>query len=148
MIALVVGELLALMGIMGIVTDLINEALVILFGKSNIQNLWITIFLIICLYILLWNGQYKLFEKILIVFVILMGLSFLVVFFLVKPSVNEILSGLIPAIPNKVGAYSLVAAIAGTTCSAAVFIMRSTVVAEKGWKIDQLKIEKKDSSYL
>jgi manganese transport protein len=39
----------------------------------------------------------------------------------------------------------LVAAIAGTTCSAAVFIMRSTVVAEKGWGIKNLKEEKKDA---
>jgi manganese transport protein len=40
----------------------------------------------------------------------------------------------------------LIAAIAGTTCSAAVFIMRSTVVAEKGWTIKNLKQEKRDSA--
>ena len=39
----------------------------------------------------------------------------------------------------------LVAAIAGTTCSAAVFIMRSTVVAEKGWTTDHLKNERRDA---
>ncbi|GAJ18118.1 unnamed protein product, partial [marine sediment metagenome] len=38
-------------------------------------------------------------------------------------------------------------AMAGTTCSAAVFIMRSTVVAEKGWTINNLKDEKKTLRY-
>ncbi len=34
---------------------------------------------------------------------------------------------------------------AGTTCSAAVFIIRSTVVSEKGWNITNLKHEKRDA---
>jgi Mn2+/Fe2+ NRAMP family transporter len=53
--------------------------------------------------------------------------------------------GLVPSIPDTPGAFGLVAAIAGTTCSAAVFIMRSTVVAEKGWNISNLKNEKRDA---
>ena len=76
---------------------------------------------------------------------ILMGLSFLVVFFLVEPDFTAIAAGLVPGIPKTPGAMGLVAAIAGTTCSAAVFIMRSTVVAEKGWTVDNLKTEKKDA---
>ncbi len=64
---------------------------------------------------------------------------------MVKPSFPAIASGLIPGIPNTPGAFGLVAAIAGTTCSAAVFIMRSTVVAEKGWNINNLKDEKRDA---
>jgi hypothetical protein len=34
---------------------------------------------------------------------------------------------------------------AGTTCSAAVFIIRSIVVSEKGWNTPQLNTEKKDA---
>ena len=70
---------------------------------------------------------------------------FLVVFFMVKPSFSALTEGIVPSIPNTPGAFGLIAAIAGTTCSAAVFIMRSTVVAEKGWGINDLKTEKKDS---
>jgi Mn2+/Fe2+ NRAMP family transporter len=33
----------------------------------------------------------------------------------------------------------------GTTCSAAVFIVRSIVVSEKGWDVSNLKTEKKDA---
>jgi Mn2+/Fe2+ NRAMP family transporter len=83
------------------------------------------------------------FDKVLTVFVIFMGCRFSCVF----------MSGLIsrPLLADwfghsdTPGAFGLVAAIAGTTCSAAVFIMRSTVVAEKGWNITNLKDEKKDA---
>ncbi|MEA1878345.1 MAG: Nramp family divalent metal transporter [Bacteroidota bacterium] len=146
MIALIIGEILALMGIFGIVSDLTSEATVILFGGNAFSTFWITVILILILYGILWKGKYKSFEKILIFFVILMALSFILVFFMVKPSMSAIVNGLVPRIPNNSGAFRLIAAIAGTTCSAAVFIMRSTVVKEKGWNIKHLKNEKRDSA--
>lgn len=146
LIALIIGEVLALMGIFGIVTDLIQEASKILFGGPGFSTLTITAVLVVALYALLWIGKYQIFEKFLIVLVILMGLSFITVFFMVKPSISSITSGLIPSIPKTPGSFRLIAAIAGTTCSAAVFIMRSTVVAEKGWTIKNLKQEKRDSA--
>ncbi len=146
LIALVVGELLALMGIFGIVTDLIQEASILLFGGSGLNTLVSTTVLVVSLYALLWIGKYQVFEKLLIILVILMGLSFIIVFFMVKPSFSAIAGGLVPSIPKSEGTLRLIAAITGTTCSAAVFIMRSTVVAEKGWTIKNLKLEKKDSA--
>jgi Mn2+/Fe2+ NRAMP family transporter len=142
MVALIIGELLALMGIMGIIADLTQEGIRMATGVS-VNTFWIILVAAIVLYLLLWYGRYTSFEKVLIFFVILMGLSFLVVFVLVKPSIVTIAEGLIPRIPDK--NFGLIAAIAGTTCSAAVFIMRSTVVAEKGWTIKDLKTEKRDS---
>jgi len=146
LIALVIGELLALMGIFGIVTDLIKEASRLLFGGPGWNTLTITMVLVIGLYALLWIGKYQVFEKFLIILVILMGLSFIIVFFMVKPSFSSIAGGLVPSIPKTDGTLRLIAAITGTTCSAAVFIMRSTVVAEKGWTIKNLKLEKRDSA--
>jgi Mn2+/Fe2+ NRAMP family transporter len=143
--ALIIGELLALMGIMGIISDLLKEGSRLIFGGPGFSTFWITFILIIGLYMLLWYGRYQIFEKILIVFVILMGICFMVVFFMVKPSLAVIAKGLIPGVPKVPGAMALVAAMAGTTCSAAVFIMRSTVVAEKGWTVNNLKGEKKDA---
>ena len=145
MAALVIGELLSLMGIMGIVSDLLKEGSRLTFGGTGVSNVWIILVLVIGLYALLWYGRYQVFEKILTVFVILMGICFVVVFFMVKPSFSAIVSGLVPRIPKQPGAFGLVAAMAGTTCSAAVFIIRSTVVAEKGWTINNLKDEKKDA---
>ncbi len=144
LVALITGELLAIMGVMGIVTDLIIEG-IRLMDWGSADPFWITLIIVIGLYILLWNGRYKIFEKLLTFFVILMGLCFILVFFLVKPDFGAIAMGMVPRIPQEDGALQLIAAMAGTTCSAAVFIVRSTVVAEKGWTIDHLKNEKKDA---
>ena len=146
MIALIIGELLALMGIFGIVSELIQEGWRLIAPSSTPATVWITLVLVVFLYALLWVGRYQSFEKVLIFFVILMGLSFITVFFMVQPDVSEIVTGLVPGIPQKEGSFRLIAAIAGTTCSAAVFIMRSTVVAEKGWGITHLGEEKRDAA--
>jgi Mn2+/Fe2+ NRAMP family transporter len=144
MIALITGELLAVIGLMGIAADMLNEGLRITLGLS-VAPVWIIVTIVIALYALLWYGRYRTFEKVLLGFVILLGLSFILVFILVKPNVMEIVKGLIPSIPDK--NLGLIAAIAGTTCSAAIFVMRSTVVAEKGWGINDLKTEKRDSLF-
>lgn len=145
LIALIFGEILALMGIMGIVSELLQEGSRLILGGTGFSTLWITTVLVIGLYYLLWHGQYKFFEKVLTVFVIFMAVCFIIVFFMVKPNIGAIVSGLVPRIPSTPGALVLIAAMAGTTCSAAVFIVRSTVVAEKGWTIDHLETERKDA---
>jgi len=145
LLALVIGEFLALTGLMGIVADLMQEGLRLLFNDTIIHQGWIIFFFAVLSYILVWFGKYKTFEKVLTFFVLLMGLSFILVFFMVRPGFSAVAQGLIPRIPDTPGAFGLVAAIAGTTCSAAVFIMRSTVVAEKGWTIRNLKDEKRDA---
>ncbi|NBC65492.1 MAG: hypothetical protein GVY07_07555 [Bacteroidetes bacterium] len=147
MIALIMGELLALMGIMGIVSELVQEGIRLVSTGQNlfVDTFWIILVISVLIFILLWKGQYKLFEKILTVFVILMVFCFVAVLFMVVPSFSAIAEGMVPGIPDTQGANRLVAAMAGTTCSAAVFIIRSTVVAEKGWGIQHLKHEKKDA---
>jgi len=149
LIALMVGEIMALMGIMGIVSDLLSEGTRLVFHReTGFSTFWITFILAIGLYALLWWGKYPLFEKFLTFFVILMGLCFLVVFFMVKPDLGVIVKGIVPKVPSPKGdqsAFLLIAGIAGTTCSAAVFVMRSIVVSEKGWGIDNLKAEKRDA---
>jgi len=130
---------------MGIVAELLQEGIKILTGGETVSTLWIILVIVPLMYLLLWFGAYKQFEKVLTVFVILMGLSFIVVFFMLKPDMAEIIRGMVPSVPDKPGALGLIAAMAGTTCSAAVFIVRSTVVAEKGWNITNLKNEKRDA---
>jgi Mn2+/Fe2+ NRAMP family transporter len=144
-IALVIGEILALIGISGIVTELLQEGSRLLFGGTGFNTFWITAVMIAALYTLFWYGRYDLFEKVLTVFVILMALSFVVVFFMVRPNLTVVLEGLIPRIPTTPGAFGLIAAMAGTTISAAVFVIRSIVVAEKGWTVDDLAQEKRDA---
>ena len=144
-LVLIIGELLALMGVMGIVADLVQEGVRLAYNGLVVQRVYIILFFVIILTFFLWFGRYKVFEKVLTVLVILMGLSFVVVFIMVRPDMADILSGMVPSIPDTPGALGLIAAITGTTCSAAVFVMRSTVVAEKGWGINDLKKEKTDA---
>lgn len=145
MVALIIGELFALIGIMGIVADLVQEGIRLLTDGTMIKTGWIILTIVVIMAFLFWNGRYKVFEKVLTIFVLIMVSCFFVVFFMVSPSLSSIFAGVVPTIPDVPGAFGLVAAMAGTTCSAAVFIVRSTVVSEKGWTIDNLKDEKKDA---
>ncbi len=138
-IALCIGELTALAGVTGIVTDLIREWTSYAFGGEGLSPLTSALIIIIGCFALLWNGSYKVFEKFLTVLVLVMGASFLLTMFLVVPQPAELLAGLVPAIPDDPQAFLIVAGIAGTTCSAMVFIMRSVVVAEKGWSKKDLR---------
>jgi manganese transport protein len=147
MIALILGELVSLMGVMGIVAELVQEGIRLASADQSllIHTGWIISLFSAMIFLVLWFGKYKIFEKILTVFVILMVFCFVAVFFMVSPSYTAILAGMIPGIPDTPGAYRLVAAMAGTTCSAAVFVIRSTVVLEKGWGEDDLEHEKRDA---
>lgn len=138
-VALIIGELTALAGVSSIVTDLIREWTSYAFGGEGLSTLISTIVIIIGCFALLWNGRYQMFEKFLTVLVMVMGASFLLTMFLVVPKPAELLAGLVPGIPDDPDAFLIVAGIAGTTCSAMVFIMRSIVVAEKGWTKKDLK---------
>jgi manganese transport protein len=144
LVSLIIGELLALIAISGIVVELIQEGFR-LFAGEEVNKSIIGMILIGCMGVLFWVGNYKAFEKILIFFVSLMVVTFVIVFFMIKPNIGDIAQGLVPAIPQQGGTLMIMAAMAGTTISAAVFIVRSTVVAEKGWNIDQLKNEKTDA---
>jgi len=144
-IALIVGELLAIMGVMGIVADLVQEGIRLALDGLAVSRFWIILFLSILMYLLISYGRYQVFEKVLTALVVLVGISFIVVFIMVKPDILAIVQGMVPSIPETPGALGLIAAITGTTCSAAVFIMRSVVVAEKGWSVNDLQTEKRDA---
>ena len=142
------GEFVGIAGIMGIVSNIIKEWTALLFDSQGINPLTTAVAIAIGSLIVIWNGRYTKFEKFLIFFVVLMGISFIMSLFIVKnPSL--IFSTLKPTIPedngNSASALLLIASIAGTTAGAILYVMRSTVVAEKGWKIDNLKQAKKDA---
>lgn len=145
LISLIIGELLALIGISGVVVELIQEGFRLVGTGLQVDRTIIGVVLMIAMAFLFWFGNYKVFEKVLIFFVAIMVITFMIVLIMIKPNLNEILAGLVPVIPKKDGTLLIMAAMAGTTISAAVFVVRSTVVAEKGWNIDQLKQEKIDA---
>lgn len=148
-IAVAFGQWNSLMGILGISSNIIYEILVLNFaGLSGYeyQTVLITaIIIILVFYLLLLVGRYTFFEKILVLFVTLMGLSFLLSLFFVQPLPLDVVKGILPTIPDVAGGKMLVAAFVGTTMASATFLSRPLFVKGKGWTIENLDQQKKDS---
>ena len=143
------GQWNSLMGILGISSNIIYEILVLNFkglkGYEYETVLSIAVVIIITFYLLMLVGKYTFFEKILVVFVTLMGVSFLLSLFFVQPLPIDVVKGLIPTIPDVPGGKMLVAAFVGTTMAAATFLSRPLFVKGKGWTIKNLNQQKKDA---
>jgi len=105
----------------------------------------IALIIISIFYSLLIKGNYSIFEKVLALFVSLMGLSFLFTLLFVFPHPSEIINGLIPTIPEVEGAGILIAAFVGTTMAAATFLSRPLFIQGKGWTKNDFKIQRNDS---
>ncbi len=148
-IGITFGQWNSLIGILGISANAIFETMV-LFAPGIKGYEYITILLIAAvilglMYFLLWKGSYPIFEKILLFFVTLMGLSFLLSFFIVLPDPKALVSGLVPSIPEVEGGKMLVAAFVGTTMAAATFISRPLFIQGKGWTSDDHAAQRKDA---
>ncbi|WP_299118866.1 divalent metal cation transporter [uncultured Winogradskyella sp.] len=143
------GQWNSLMGILGISSNIIFEILALNFeslGEFKYETvLVIAIIIIITFYLLMLVGKYTFFEKILIIFVTLMGSSFLLSLFFVQPLPVDVVKGLIPTIPDVPGGKMLVAAFVGTTMAAATFLSRPLFVKGKGWTIKNLSQQKRDA---
>ncbi len=143
----VMGQWSALSGILGLTSNAIFEVLRMFFPSINEVNYWavlgIAVVLIIIMYAFLLVGKYSFIEKVLVVFVSLMGISFILSMFMVLPSPSEIARGFIPSIPP--GGNLMVAAFVGTTMAAPTFIVRPLIVKEKGWNKSHLKEQRRDA---
>jgi len=148
-IGVVIGQWNALSGILGLSANAIYELIHLFFPGTSSESYWvvlgIAIFLIIVLYGLLLVGNYSFFEKILIVFVTIMGVSFLISMFIVLPEPSEIIAGLKPSIPQSSGGKLMVAAFVGTTMAAPTFVVRPLLMKGKGWGKDNTKEQSRDA---
>jgi manganese transport protein len=144
--SLIISEMVSSIGVMAIVSEVIHE-----YSKSfsssgeGINTIIITIVVGVLIVGLLFNGKYSFVEKILIVFVTIMGLSFILTSILVINDPSVILLGMIPSIPNEANAGLIVAGMIGTTMGGVLYVIRSATVKEKNWDISHLKNEKKDA---
>lgn len=143
------GQWNSLMGILGISSNIIYELIAIQFPQfaefKYEAVLIIAILIIGVFYSLMLVGKYTFFEKILIIFVSIMGLSFFISLFFVYPLPSDVVKGLIPSIPDVPGGKMMVAAFVGTTMAAATFLSRPLFVKGKGWTVANLKQQKNDS---
>lgn len=143
------GQWNSLMGIMGISSNIIYEIFAIYFPEiaSHKYEMVIGIAVVVTaiFYALLLVGKYTFFEKILVIFVTIMGVSFLISLFMVYPLPKDVVMGLVPSIPQVAGGKMLVAAFVGTTMASATFLSRPLFVKGKGWNTSHLQEQKKDA---
>ncbi|MFC1558122.1 Nramp family divalent metal transporter [candidate division KSB1 bacterium] len=145
LIGLVSVEITGLMGIFGIVADTISEWSKIYLSENGYNTVWIASILIVIFYLFLLSGKYSIFEKILILFVAIMGISFILSMFLVIPEPIEIIRGFKPRIPDDKNSSIIISSMVGTTLSAPGFLVRSILIQEKGWNINQIGQGKRDA---
>lgn len=146
-----VGQWCCLSGLVGLTSAAVYETLRLLIPSLSpsgyTPTLIIAILIMLAMYVILWFGTYSLFEKVLVFFVTILGLSFIVSMFIVLPDPVEIAKGFIPSIPNVEGANLMMAAFVGTTMAAPTFVVRPLLVKSKGWTEarDGLRQQQRDS---
>ena len=148
-LGILLGQWNSLIGIVGITSNIFYEIFHIYWpGMADFQYqavLIIALVIVGVFYALLLQGSYTFFEKVLIIFVSIMGLSFLVSLFLVYPLPADVIKGLVPSIPKVEGGNMMVAAFVGTTMAAATFLSRPLFIKGKGWTKSDLVLQKRDA---
>lgn len=143
------GQWNSLIGILGISSNIIFELLALYFPALSEYKYGVVIAIaavvISVMYSILLIGRYSLFEKVLVFFVAIMGISFIVSLVFVHPLPVEVARGLVPSIPEVPGGRMMVAAFVGTTMAAATFLSRPLFIQGKGWTMDDRDRQKKDA---
>lgn len=138
-------------GLLGLTANGLYEAIRLFVPGMSENSYWgilvIAVLILIAMYLLLLVGRYSFFEKILIVFVTIMGISFIISMFIVLPSPKEIAAGLLPRIPDLPGANLMVCAFVGTTMAAPTFVVRPLLMKGKGWNAANIVEQRRDSFY-
>lgn len=148
-VALTAGVSGSVMGVMGIVADISYE-----WSKTvvdgGIKPVYFAGFFIALVYFIFWNGSTQFFERALAVIVAIMAACFLLNFFIMMPPPIDILKGMIPNLPEVPadqgkGPFLVIASMVGTTVFSGLFIIRTTLVKEAGWTINDLKKQRTDA---
>ena len=146
LITVIFSEWVAFMGVMGVVTEVVKEwSRPLTPSGEGISMIVSSIFFGGLIYVLFWNGSHRFFEKILMIFVGFMGISFILTMFMVIPDPMEVIKGLLPKFPEETNAALLIAGMVGTTMGGVLYIVRSILVQEKGWTVNDLQLEKRDA---
>ncbi len=146
LVSLLAAELVSSMGLMGVATEIVVEwSRPLTADGEGFNGIAISLFFAALLGYCYWQGRQSFFEKILCIFVFLMGVSFVATMFVVIPSPEAILRGLKPSIPDHGNAFMIVSSMVGTTMGAILFVMRSILVRDKGWTIGDMRIQKRDA---
>ena len=150
-VALTVGVLGSVMGVMGIVAEISYEWSKT-FIAGGIAPIYWAAFFVTLVFCIFWNGRTQVFERALAIIVAIMAASFVLNFFLLMPPPVDIVNGLIPSVPDVPedggqGPLLLIASLVGTTLYSGLFIIRTTLVKEAGWTIADDKQQKRDALF-
>ena len=115
-----------------------------IFGESNLLSNITVIALAIFGAVILMRGSYKDIEKILIGLVLLMGVAFIMTFFVVQPSLLNMLSGMFtPSVPS--GSLLTVIALIGTTVVPYNLFLHASAAKSRWNGLEGLKAAKTDT---
>ena len=145
-VALMVTVVSSIMGVTAIVAEVVQEwSKPLTANHTGIHPALSGGFMIALLYGLFWNGRHANFIKLLSVMVGIMGLCFVLTMIMVIPDPGEIITGMVPKIPDTGKPHLVIAGMVGTTMAGVCLVSRSTLVMEKGWTKNDLHIERRDS---
>jgi Mn2+/Fe2+ NRAMP family transporter len=143
---LMVTVISSIMGVMAVVAEVIQEwSRPLTADRSGFSTLIISIVFLTVLLTLYWTGKHQLFIRFVSLMVGVMGAAFVLTNFMIIHDPAVIIEGMIPGIPATGQPHLIIAGMVGTTMAAVVLVSRSSVVAEKGWKKEDLSIERRDS---
>ncbi|GAB2990387.1 divalent metal cation transporter [Cyclobacterium sediminis] len=98
-------------------------------GQTN--SLWIVLISLMAISLMFFKSFYKILEKVMMIMVGIMLISFLFTLIIAPPVWSEVLAGLNPSIPK--GSFILVIALVASSFSIAGAFYQSYLVQEKGW---------------
>lgn len=148
--ALALGVCGSVIGVMGIVAEICYE-----WSKGvvdgGIAPIYFAAFFSALVFFIFWNGKTAFFERSLAVIVAIMSASFLINFFIMMPPPIDIVTGLIPSVPeiasdSNGGPLLVIASMVGTTVFSGLFIIRTTLVKEAGWTLKDEKTQRNDAA--
>ena len=142
----VCGSVIGVMGILGDVCFEWSKN----FVEGGIAPIYFAIFFIAIVYFIFLLGKTHLFENALAIIVSIMAISFLINFMILTPPLMEIAKGMVPNVPDTgpgESAFLVIASMVGTTVFSGLFILRTTLVKEAGWTMEDLKTQRKDALF-
>lgn len=146
MLTLIFTEMVSSIGVMAVMTEAVSEwSKPLTSSGEGFSTIILAALFAAASIFFLFNGKYSFIEKILGVFVSMMGISFFLTAFMVIPDASAVINGLIPRIPDEANAGILIAGMVGTTMGGVLYVTRSITVKQKEWNINDLKIERRDA---
>src|SRR5690606_23104021 len=110
---------------------------------STSANPWIVFISLLAIALLFFKSFYRILEKVMMIMVGMMLVSFMVTLIVAKPGLEDVAAGLYPTIPT--GSLLLIIAMVASSFSVAGAFYQSYLVQAKGWQRVEVKDVKRES---